>query len=176
MVMNAAAGIQSVNRHHINIIRVMGADRGAILRKIVLPTMMPFLVLGLCLSIPEAMTGAIIGEFISASHGLGYLVYSASNELNMAVAMAAIIVLVGAVGVCDILLGVVEQRIPWQPPNSRTIGSTNDRAELPHCRKIETEKSCHLRQTVRAPSSGLNGSFPSTRRIRPGARSKRSTI
>jgi len=65
MVMNAAAGIQSVNRHHINIIRVMGADRGAILRKIVLPTMMPFLVLGLRLSIPEAMTGAIIGEFIS---------------------------------------------------------------------------------------------------------------
>jgi NitT/TauT family transport system permease protein len=121
--MNAAAGIQSVNRHHINIIRVMGADRGAILRKIVLPTMMPFLVLGLRLSIPEAMTGAIIGEFISASQGLGYLVYSASNELNMAVAMAAIIVLVVVVGACDTLLGMIEQRLPWQPPNSRTIRS-----------------------------------------------------
>ena len=35
--MNAAAGIQSVNRHHVNIIRVIGASRGAILFKIVVP-------------------------------------------------------------------------------------------------------------------------------------------
>ena len=40
------------------------------------------------------MTGAVIGEFIASSRGLGYLVYSASNEMNMAVAFAALVVLV----------------------------------------------------------------------------------
>jgi hypothetical protein len=41
----------------------------------------------------------------------------------MAVAMAAIIVLVAVVGVGDTVLGMIEQRLPWQPPNSRTIRS-----------------------------------------------------
>ena len=119
--MNAVAGIQTVNRHHINIIRVMGASRMAVLLKIVMPTMMPFLLLGLRISIPEAMTGAVIGEFISASKGLGYLVYSASNDLNMAVSVAAIIILVIVVAIADVVLGMIEQRLPWQPPGSKKI-------------------------------------------------------
>src|SRR4029078_12530232 len=98
----------------------MGASRGAILFKIVIPTMVPFLLLGLRISIPEAMTGAVIGEFISASPGLGYLVYSPSKHFNMAVSMAAIPVLVVVVAIGDVVLGIVEQRLPWQPPGSKT--------------------------------------------------------
>jgi NitT/TauT family transport system permease protein len=111
--MNLIAGIESVNRHHINIVRVMGAGRVTILRKIVLPTAVPFLFLGLRLAIPEAMIGAVIGEFISASQGLGFLVYSASNELNTAVSMAALIVLVFVVAIGDVLLGLCERL--WLP-------------------------------------------------------------
>ncbi len=121
--MNAVAGIQNVNHHHVNIVRVMGAGRFAIMRKVVFPTMVPFLLLGLRISIPEAMTGAVIGEFISASKGLGYLVYSASNELNTAVSLAALVVLVCVVAVADLALGLVERLLPWQPPQSRTIRS-----------------------------------------------------
>jgi ABC-type proline/glycine betaine transport system permease subunit len=76
--MNALAGIGNVNADHVRIVRVMGASRLAVMRKVVFPTMTPFLILGLRVSIPEAMTGAVIGEFISANSGLGYLVYSAS--------------------------------------------------------------------------------------------------
>lgn len=111
--MNVIAGIESVNRNHINIVRVMGAGRFTILRKIALPTAIPFLFLGLRLAIPEAMIGAVIGEFISASRGLGFLVYSASNELNTAVSMAALVVLVLVVAIGDILLGLVERF--WLP-------------------------------------------------------------
>lgn len=107
--MNLIAGIESVNRNHVNIVRVMGAGRLTILRKIVLPTTVPFLFLGLRLAIPEAMIGAVIGEFISGSQGLGFLVYSASNELNTAVSMAALIVLVLVVAVGDTLLGLCEK-------------------------------------------------------------------
>lgn len=121
--MNAVAGIHSVNQHHVNIIRVMGASRSAIMLKVVLPTMIPFLVLGLRVSIPEAMTGAVIGEFISASKGLGYLVYSASNELNTAVSLAALVVLVLVVALADFGLGALERLLPWQPATSKTIRS-----------------------------------------------------
>lgn len=121
--MNAVAGIRSVNPHHVNILRVMGAGRVAMMCKVVLPTMIPFLLLGLRVSIPEAMTGAVIGEFISASRGLGYLVYSASNEMNTAVSLAALVVLVLVVAVADLALGLLERMLPWQPADSRTIRS-----------------------------------------------------
>jgi NitT/TauT family transport system permease protein len=107
--MNLIAGVESVNRDHVNIVRVMGAGRMTILRKIVLPTAVPFLFLGLRLAIPEAMIGAVIGEFISGSQGLGFLVYSASNELNTAVSMAALVVLVFVVAVGDALLNLCER-------------------------------------------------------------------
>jgi NitT/TauT family transport system permease protein len=107
--MNLIAGIESVNRNHVNIVRVMGAGRLTVLRKIVLPTAVPFLFLGLRLAIPEAMIGAVIGEFISGSQGLGFLVYSASNELNTAVSMAALVVLVMVVAFGDVLLGLCEK-------------------------------------------------------------------
>lgn len=107
--MNLIAGIESVNRNHVNIVRVMGAGRTTILLKIVFPTAVPFLFLGLRLAIPEAMIGAVIGEFISGSQGLGFLVYSASNELNTAVSMAALVVLVMVVALGDTLLGLCEK-------------------------------------------------------------------
>jgi NitT/TauT family transport system permease protein len=118
--MNAVAGIQSVNHQLVRVLKVMGASRFAILRKIVLPTMLPFLLLGLRVSIPEAMTGAVIGEFISGSRGLGYLINSAANELNMAVSFAALIVLVIVVGIADFVLGTIERILPWQPPGSQS--------------------------------------------------------
>jgi NitT/TauT family transport system permease protein len=111
--MNVVGGMESVNRNHINIVRVMGGGRVTVLRKIVVPTAIPFLFLGLRLAIPEAMIGAVIGEFISASRGLGFLVYSASNELNTAVSMAALVVLVFVVAIGDILIGLVER--VWLP-------------------------------------------------------------
>ncbi len=111
--MNLVTGIESVNRNHINIVRVMGGRRVTVLRKIVLPTAVPFLFLGLRLAIPEAMTGAVIGEFISASRGLGFLVYSASNELNTAVSMAALVVLVFVVAIGDIVIRLLER--VWLP-------------------------------------------------------------
>ena len=119
--MNAVAGIQGINQQLVSIVRVMGAGRWAVIAKVVIPSVVPFLILGLRISIPEAMTGAVIGEFISASQGLGYLVYSASNDLNMAVSMAALVVLVIVVGIGDFVLGVVEQRLPWKV--SATVGS-----------------------------------------------------
>jgi len=123
--MNIVTGVESVNRHHVNIVRVMGAGRFSVLFKIVLPTIIPFLCLGLRLAIPEAMIGAVIGEFISANRGLGYMVYSASNELNTAVSIAALVVLVIVVAVGDVSLGWLERL--WLP---RGLQQTNTGAAI----------------------------------------------
>ncbi len=122
--MNSVAGVQSVNRQLVTIMRVMGAGRLALMRKLIVPTMIPFLLLGLRISIPEAMTGAVIGEFIAANQGLGYLIYSASNEMNTAVSLAALVVLVAVVALADVALGLAERLLPWQPVGSDMAGAS----------------------------------------------------
>jgi NitT/TauT family transport system permease protein len=116
---NAAAGIDSVSADHLNLARVMGASRGDLMRKILLPTTVPFVLIGLRLGIPEAMSGAIIGEFISSTRGLGYLVRSASEQFNMGVALAAIVILLVIVACADAALELVDRHLlRWRPQRS----------------------------------------------------------
>lgn len=114
--MNMVAGIYSVSPHLMNVVRVMGGSRPVLLWKVTLPSTVPYLVTGLRIGIPEAMIGAVIGEFIAASQGLGYLVNIAASQLNTAVTFAAILALLLIVVVMDVLLNVVERRsLRWRP-------------------------------------------------------------
>jgi NitT/TauT family transport system permease protein len=123
--MNAVAGIDSVNPQQTQIVRVMGAGRIAVLRKVVLPTTVPFLIAGLRLAIPEALIGAVIGEFISANRGLGYLINAAASQFNTAVSLAAIVVLLAVVAIADFALGLVERHLlRWRP---QTLGRSTAR-------------------------------------------------
>lgn len=109
--MNAVGGIEAVNPQHVALARIMGANRATILRKIVLPSMLGFLLTGFRLAIPEALIGAVIGEFIASDKGLGHLVSGAAAQFNMAVSLAAIIVLLVMVAIGDGLLTFVEGRL-----------------------------------------------------------------
>ena len=63
--MNMAAGVFSVNTDLVRLVHVMGAGRRDLLWKVTLPSSVPYLMTGLRLAIPEALIGAVIGEFIS---------------------------------------------------------------------------------------------------------------
>jgi NitT/TauT family transport system permease protein len=120
--MNMVAGIHSVNPDLVKAVRVMGAGRPAILWKVTLPSSVPYLLTGLRLAVPEALIGAVIGEFISANRGLGYLVSGAAAQFNTASTFAAIIALLLIVVVMDIALGLAERRLlRWRP--TETAGS-----------------------------------------------------
>jgi len=93
--MNMAAGVRSVNAELVRLVHVMGAGRRDLLWKVTLPSSVPYLMTGLRLAIPEALIGAVIGEFISANRGLGYLVNSAASQFNTAATLAAIVALPG---------------------------------------------------------------------------------
>jgi sulfonate transport system permease protein len=114
--MNMVAGVYSVNPQLLDAMRVMGASPAVVLRKVTLPSAVPFLMMGLRLAVPEALIGAVIGEFIAANRGLGYLVTSAASQFNTAATMAAIVALLGIVVVMDLGLGLVERRLlRWRP-------------------------------------------------------------
>ena len=120
--MNTAAGMRSVSQSHINVLRVMGASKLALLWKIMLPSSAPFLITGLRLSIPDAMIGVVIGEFMASNVGLGYLVNSAAAQFNTAVSLAAIVALLCIVTALDFLLSVTERWLfRWRPHDGGVV-------------------------------------------------------
>jgi NitT/TauT family transport system permease protein len=114
--MNMVAGVYSVNPQLVAAMRVMGASRAVVLRKVVLPSAVPHLMTGLRLAVPEALIGAVVGEFIAANQGLGYLVNQAAAQFNTAATMAAIVALLLLVVVMDSTLSLTERRLlRWRP-------------------------------------------------------------
>jgi NitT/TauT family transport system permease protein len=113
--LNTLAGIQAVSGDLINIARVMGANRFDVMTKIVFPSALPYIMTALRITIPQAMVGAIIGEFLAGNRGVGYLINSASNQYNTAGAFAGIATLLVIVLVMDWLVSVAERRfLRWR--------------------------------------------------------------
>ncbi len=73
--------------------RSLGAPQHMILRRLRLPAAMPSLFTGCKVAITFAVIGAVIGEFVSAQSGLGYLIMISTSQSQTPVAFAAILAL-----------------------------------------------------------------------------------
>lgn len=114
--MNTLAGIQNVSHHLLNVARVMGANNYQLMTKIIFPSAVPYIIMALRITVPEAMIGAIIGEFIAGNRGVGYLINAASNQYNTAGVFAGICSLLIIVLTMDWLVSVLERRLmKWRP-------------------------------------------------------------
>jgi NitT/TauT family transport system permease protein len=91
--MNGISGVRSVPRGWINVARVMGAGRFQLTSKIILRGAAPHLMTGFRTALPQAVIGAVVGEFISSQHGIGFLIADASSRYNTAGVFAAILTL-----------------------------------------------------------------------------------
>lgn len=88
--LSTLAGIATVPPQLVSVARVMGAAPSAVFRKVVLPSALPFILTALRLTIPAALIGAVIGEFISSNRGVGYLINAASSRYATAEVFAGI--------------------------------------------------------------------------------------
>jgi NitT/TauT family transport system permease protein len=114
--MNMMVGVVSVSPDLVNVVKVMNTDRLTLLRKITLPSSMPYVFTGLRLAVPESLLGAVVGEFISANSGVGYLANAAMEQLNTAATFAAIAALLFIVAAMDAGLTLAERRmLRWRP-------------------------------------------------------------
>ena len=82
VLINTIAGIRSVSAQLIQVARVMGASEWDINWKVIFPSATPFIIAGLQIASPQAMIGAIVGEFISSNRGVGHLINKASGWLD----------------------------------------------------------------------------------------------
>jgi NitT/TauT family transport system permease protein len=113
---NTYAGIKSVERRFTDLAFVMGANERDLFAKVILPAAMPHIFLGIKLSIPYALIGAIIGEFVASSAGLGWKIQMETSLYNTTGTMAGLVVMMLIVVAMNSLLALAERRLlRWQP-------------------------------------------------------------
>jgi NitT/TauT family transport system permease protein len=92
-IMVVYEGFQGIDPNKIKLACTFGASRAQVLRLVVLPGSVPTLIAALKMNIGLALVGVIVGEFQSASAGLGFLILNGSQVFKMNIVMTAIVVL-----------------------------------------------------------------------------------
>jgi NitT/TauT family transport system permease protein len=93
IVIDTAVGLRSITPEMIDLARSMGASQTQIFRDFRLPTSLPYLFSGLKVAATLAVAGAVVGEFVGADKGLGYLLLVTNSNMQTALMFATIVVL-----------------------------------------------------------------------------------
>ncbi|MEI8152384.1 MAG: ABC transporter permease [Hyphomicrobiales bacterium] len=73
-IFNAYAGVRSVDPLLINVVRSMGGREIDLYLKVLMPSVLPYIVAGARIAIGRALIGVLVGEFFAASEGIGYAI------------------------------------------------------------------------------------------------------
>ena len=114
IVVNMVDGLASVDRDMIRLMRTLGANRWQIFLKVRVPASLPYLFSGVRVAIAVSVIGAVIGEWVGSSEGLGYLMLRSKPQFLTERVFAAIVIL-SALGVALFAsVGIAERlAIPW---------------------------------------------------------------
>lgn len=97
VVVNTTRGLISVDPLILDLMRSLSATPRQVFTKVRLPNAVPYIFAALKMCVTLSVIGAVVGEFVGASAGLGHLVKLANSELATDLVFAALIVL-GAMG------------------------------------------------------------------------------
>ncbi|TWB13260.1 NitT/TauT family transport system permease protein [Rhizobium sp. ERR 922] len=113
---NAMQGVREVNPVVLSNARILGAKKSELLRHVYFPAAASWILSSLRTSVGFAVVGAIIGEYLGASAGLGYLIAQAEGNFDAVGVFAGIFILAVFVLLIDLVLDFVEARlIKWRP-------------------------------------------------------------
>lgn len=107
-------GLKSVPRDVIYTMRSLGLSDADILLKVRRPYSRPYFYSGLRVSATLAIIGAVIGEFIGSSSGIGYLIQSANSQFSVDLVFASLFILAIAGIIIEFIITIIEAiSIPW---------------------------------------------------------------
>jgi ABC-type nitrate/sulfonate/bicarbonate transport system permease component len=118
VVLAAQAGVRNVDPAMVDVARTFGAGRTQLLRRIVLPSSVPFLFVGYRIAASRAVKGMVLGEMLFAASGLGGLVIRGSQayRIDRVLAVVVVISLIG-VGLTAAVRAVERTMTRWLPDN-----------------------------------------------------------
>lgn len=114
IVIDTAVGLRSISPDMVDLARSMGATNRQIFTQFRLPTSLPYLFSGLKVAATLAVVGAVVGEFVGADKGLGYLLLVANSNLLTALMFGTIVALTVQGLILFYIIQILEHLlIPW---------------------------------------------------------------
>jgi NitT/TauT family transport system permease protein len=104
-------GIRDVDRRLVERVITLGGGGGALLREVYGPSVIAWILGNLKVAVGFAFTGAVVGEFVAATKGLGYLLSFAQSSYNAALMLALVVLIMGFVLLLFGLTGLLERRL-----------------------------------------------------------------
>ncbi len=122
------AGVSAINEELLQLARLMGASRERIVRRVLIPSSLPFIFTGLRQAVPFSMTGAVIGEFVASTTGVGWFIVRASGAFDAAGLFSGLVIMLVIVWLESQILGLVERFfLSWQPARQGPVGRASIR-------------------------------------------------
>lgn len=114
IAVNTVDGLKAVDPDMVNMIKTLGASRWQVFSKLQMPMAMPYMFSGIKIGISVSVIAAVIGEWVGASAGLGYLI-TYSQPLFLTSRVFAAIVVLSVMGISLFLLASIVERmmLPW---------------------------------------------------------------
>lgn len=123
---NTFQGIREVDRVLVDNARLLGANQRQLLQHVYIPSALTWIFSSLHVSVGFAIIGAVVGEYLGSSHGIGYLIAQAQGSFNTTGVFAGLVILAIVVAIVDFGVGRAERYLlRWKPPPSplsRTAG------------------------------------------------------
>jgi NitT/TauT family transport system permease protein len=112
---NTYMGMRQMDQEYVDLAGLMGVKGWKLTFKVIFPAISPYVFTGIRTSIPFAVIGAIVGEFVAATEGVGFYIRMSAGIFKTADVFVGIIVLMIMVIVMDKVAEAVERRaLRWQ--------------------------------------------------------------
>ena len=112
---NTYTGMRQMDHEYVDLAGLMGVKGWKLTFKVIFPAISPYVFTGIRTSIPFAVIGAIVGEFVAATEGVGFFIRMSAGIFRTADVFVGIIVLMIMVIIMDKIAEMVERRaLRWQ--------------------------------------------------------------
>jgi NitT/TauT family transport system permease protein len=113
---NAFQGVREVDRNLLANARILGASPQRITTSVIIPSALTWIFASLHTSFSFALVGAVVGEFIGATQGIGLLIQNAGQNFNPNGVFAAMVILAVVALLSEFLITALERRLlRWRP-------------------------------------------------------------
>jgi len=112
---NAYRGVRDVDRNILNNARMLGASERQLTWHVLLPSAMSWILSSLHTAVGFALVGAVVGEYLAAAQGLGWIIGQAQGNFDSAGVYAGMLILCVVVVIIESLVTWLERRlIRWK--------------------------------------------------------------
>ena len=113
---NAFQGVREVDPNLLANARILGANRRRVTTEVIIPSALSWILASLHTAFGFALVGAVVGEFLGSTEGIGLLISTAQNNFNSNGVFAAMVILAVVALIAESIVTTVENRlIRWRP-------------------------------------------------------------